>query len=113
MELTAVISAMEYLPKKCKVKLYSDSEYVVKSIEHGWARRWRENHWRRGDGDKEVPNADLWERLLELCKQHEIEFKWVKGHAGNKENVRSDKLALDAAKSPHLPVDEGYARQRS
>jgi len=106
MELMAVISGLEYLPKRCKVRLYSDSEYVVKAIEHGWARKWKSNHWRREN--KEVPNADLWERLLELCEQHEAEFRWVRGHASSKENICSDKLASKAASSPLLPPDEGY-----
>jgi ribonuclease HI len=106
MELMAVISGLEYLPKRCKVRLYSDSEYVVKAIEHGWARKWKANNFRREN--KEVPNADLWERLLAQCSQHEVEFRWVRGHASSRENICSDKLASKAARSPLLPPDEGY-----
>ena len=62
--------------------------------------------WMR-DG-KLVPNADLWERLLNLCAQHQVEFEWVKGHAGTLENERCDTLSVQAAKSPDLPQDKGY-----
>lgn len=106
MELMAVISGLEYLPKRCKVRLYSDSEYVVKAIERGWARKWKVNNFRREN--KEVPNADLWERLLEQCSQHEVEFRWIRGHASSRENICSDKLASKAARLPLLPRDEGY-----
>jgi ribonuclease HI len=53
-------------------------------------------------------NPDLWKRLLELCEYHEVEFRWVKGHAGNAENARCDELAMQAAQQLNLPVDKGY-----
>jgi ribonuclease HI len=73
----------------------------------GWARRWQTNGWRRNRHDKAV-NPDLWERLLTLCQTHEVEFIWVRGHAGNRENERCDGLAVQAIKQSNLPADEGY-----
>lgn len=107
MEIMAAIIGLGALTEKCKVTLYSDSEYVVKAISQGWARRWRKNGWKRNKKERAL-NSDLWERLLKLCDYHEVEFKWVKGHAGNPENTRCDQLALQAAQQANLPPDEGY-----
>ena len=96
MELMAAIVALESLKRRCQVKLYSDSKYVVDAIELGWAERWRENNWKRNKKDKAI-NPDLWERLLDLCEKHDVEFAWVKAHAGNRENERCDQLAKLAA----------------
>jgi ribonuclease HI len=109
MELMAVISGLEYLPKGGKVILYSDSQYVVKAVKYGWAWKWKANNFRRKD--KEVPNADLWERLLGELSQHEVELRWVRGHDASEGNICSDKLALKAATGPHLPPDEGYVKR--
>jgi ribonuclease HI len=73
----------------------------------GWAIRWRANGWLREDGDP-VKNADLWRRLLGLCKGHEVEFRWLRGHTGNRENERCDRLAVAAARGIGLAADEGY-----
>ena len=81
MELTAVIKGLEALKEKCEVDLYSDSKYVVDALSNGWAARWRENGWRRNKKENAV-NPDLWERLLELCEEHEVTFNWVRGHSG-------------------------------
>lgn len=94
MELTAVIKGLEALKRRCKVKIYSDSSYVVNGIEKGWARSWKENGWRKKD-KKPALNADLWDRLLSLLDLHEYEFKWVRGHAGHPENERCDRLAVE------------------
>ena len=94
MELLAVINGLEALNRKCKVKIYSDSSYVVNGITKGWAEGWRSNNWRKAD-KKPALNPDLWERLLNLLSQHEYEFEWIKGHAGHPENERCDKLAVD------------------
>ena len=75
----------------------------------GSAARWRANGWKRGNFHV-VPNADLWRRLLALCRIHEVEFVWVKGHAGNVENERCDALATAAARADNLPADDGYER---
>lgn len=93
MELLAVINAIEALSRPCKIKITTDSSYVVNGITKGWAESWRKNNWRKAD-KKPALNADLWERLLDGLKRHEYEFEWVKGHAGHPENERCDKLAV-------------------
>jgi ribonuclease HI len=110
MELMAAIVGLGALKEKCKVTLYSDSEYLVKAMSKGWAQRWRANEWRRNKRAK-VLNPDLWERLLQLCALHEVQFSWVKGHAGTPENIRCDELAMQAAQQSNLPVDEGFIPQ--
>ncbi|MGQ9546976.1 MAG: ribonuclease HI [Dehalococcoidia bacterium] len=110
MELTAAIVGLQALKEKCRVTLFSDSEYLVKAMSRGWAVRWRANGWKRGKKEK-VPNEDLWERLIQLCEQHEVQFSWVKGHSDAAENIRCDQLAVQAAQQPDLPPDEGYISQ--
>lgn len=107
MEILAAIVALNALKERSKVTLHSDSAILVKGIEQGWAKRWKANGWRRNKTDKAL-NVDLWDELLNLCELHDIEFQWVRGHAGNTENERCDQLATAAADSPDLPVDEGY-----
>jgi ribonuclease HI len=107
MEIMAAIVGLEALKEKCKVTLYSDSGYLVKAMSRGWVQRWRANSWKRNKREKAL-NPDLWERLLQLCEHHEVEFIWVKGHAANPENVRCDELAMQAAQQPNLPIDKGY-----
>jgi ribonuclease HI len=106
MEILACIVGLQSLKDRCAVTLYSDSQYVVNSIGKGWAKRWRKNGWMRND--EEVPNADLWEQLLDLCEKHKVSFKWVRGHAGNKENERCDFLARQGALSDKPVVDTVY-----
>ena len=108
MELMAAIVALEALKRRCRVKLYSDSKYLVDAMELGWAARWRDNNWKRNKKEKAL-NPDLWERLLKLCHRHEVEFLWVKAHAGNRENERCDQLAKQAAYQKDLPEDENYS----
>lgn len=110
MELTACIIGLKYLKTKSKVVLYSDSKYVVDSIEKGWARRWWANRWMKNKREK-VENHDLWRQLLRLCDQHEIEFVWVPGHAGNPENERCDQLSKQAANRPDLPPDIAFEQE--
>lgn len=107
MELMACIVGLNALKWKCSVTLYSDSKYVVNGIEKGWARRWRANLWMRNETEA-AENADLWEQLLCLCQTHDVKFVWVKGHAGNRENERCDKLATRSAAQKGLPPDEAY-----
>lgn len=104
MEMLAVIVGLETLKEKCKVTLYTDSQYVVNAIEKGWAKKWRANGWMRNNKEPAL-NADLWERMLRLCDFHQVKFIWVKGHAGNPENERCDQLAVAASKQPNLPED--------
>jgi ribonuclease HI len=109
MEILAAIKGLESLKGRCRVKLYSDSQYLVHAIEKGWAERWRSHGWWRNRREKAI-NPDLWERLLDLVEQHDVRFEWVRGHAGNTENERADVLAREAALGKNLAVDEMYER---
>ena len=91
MELMAAIRALEALKRRSHVKLYTDSIYVMKGIT-AWIHDWKRKGWRTAD-KKPVKNEDLWRRLDELAARHEIEWHWVKGHAGHPENERADALA--------------------
>ena len=104
MELLGVIAALEALKRPCDVTLISDSEYVVNAIAKGWLVNWQRKGWRKAD-KKPVMNIDLWQRLLPKLEEHNIEFCWTKGHAGNPENERCDELAVAASLRPNLPLD--------
>jgi ribonuclease HI len=91
MELTAVIRALESLEARSRVRLYTDSQYVQKGITE-WIHDWKRRGWRTA-GRKPVKNVDLWMRLDELARGHEVEWHWVRGHAGHPENERADALA--------------------
>ena len=109
MELLAVIAGLETLKDPCRVTIFSDSRYIVDAVNKGWATRWRANGWKRNKRERAI-NPDLWERLLDLMEVHDTEFRWVKGHAGNKGNERADALAVAASNSDDLAIDEGYER---
>lgn len=111
MELMAVIVALEALKRPAKVTLYSDSKYVVDALNKGWAKKWRANGWKRNKTEPAV-NPDLWQRLLAVAENHQVDFKWVRGHAGVAGNERVDKLATTAAHQPGLPPDPGYSGPR-
>jgi len=108
MEVLAAIIALETLKEPCRVKLYSDSRYLVDSIEKGWVKRWRQNNWKRNKTDV-AQNVDLWERLLPLLSRHDVRFIWVRGHAENAENNRCDVMARTAIEDGDFLHDEGYA----
>jgi ribonuclease HI len=91
MELTAVIRALEALKRPCRVRLYTDSQYVQKGISE-WIHGWKKRGWKTS-GNGPVKNADLWRRLDELAARHAVEWHWVKGHAGHPGNERADRLA--------------------
>ncbi len=93
MELTAAIKALETLKRPCAVVLHTDSEYLQKGITQ-WLPNWKRRGWKRKGGA--VKNEDLWRRLDELIQEHDVEWRWVKGHAGNVENERCDELANQA-----------------
>ncbi|MGE0701425.1 MAG: ribonuclease HI [Hyphomicrobiaceae bacterium] len=93
MELMAAISALEALKKPCKVALWTDSNYVKDGISK-WIHGWKRNGWKTAD-KKPVKNAELWQRLDEARRRHDIEWHWVKGHAGHDENERADELARE------------------
>ena len=109
MELMACIIGLNALKRKCAVIIHSDSKYVVNGIEKGWAKRWQANGWMRNKTEF-AENADLWKKLLKLCNAHDVEFKWVKGHAGNTENECCDQLAAKAALKRDLPTDTAYEK---
>lgn len=109
MELLAVIKGLEALKEPCRVKLYSDSRYVVDAIEKGWVLKWKQNGWMRNKKER-ASNADLWERLLPLLARHEVKFIWVKGHADNPGNERCDTLARLAIQTGNLLEDENYGK---
>jgi ribonuclease HI len=94
MELMAVIQGLEALKRPCRVVVTTDSQYVRNGITD-WIRRWRRNGWRTADGQP-VKNSDLWRRLDEIATGHQVEWRWVKGHAGHAENERADRLATAA-----------------
>ena len=93
MELTGVISALQALKEPCIVELYSDSKYVIDALEKGWAWGWKKKGWVKSD-KKPALNPDLWETLLNLIKNHEMHYHWVKGHANNKYNEICDSMAV-------------------
>ena len=97
MELMAAIRGLEALTKPCQVVLSSDSQYVVKGIQT-WLRDWKRRGWKKADG-KPVMNADLWQALDVELARHQVEARWVKGHAGHAENERVDRLANEAAQT--------------
>lgn len=107
MEIFAVIKGLEALKTACKVTVHSDSKYLVNAMTEGWVKRWKENNWWRNKQEKAV-NIDLWEKLLSLCEIHGVEFKWVKGHDGNRLNEKCDFLSVTSLKQKDLPIDEGY-----
>ena len=97
MELMAAIAGLEALKEPCRVKLYSDSKYLVDAYNQGWVYSWKKSGWKRGKD--ELKNPDLWDRLFLLTEKHEVTFIWVKGHNGHDYNERCDKLATDFADS--------------
>ncbi len=108
MELMAVIVALNsVLGERRNIVLFSDSSYVVNGVMKGWAKKWRSNNWLKSD-KSEALNKDLWAELLDLLDQLKVDFRWVKGHAGNELNERCDRLAVSSARSGGLPVDIGY-----
>ena len=107
MELLATIVGLEALTTTCCVTLYSDSKYVVDSVNRGFVFNWRDNDWFRTRSFR-AKNVDLWHRFLAAYEKHEVTLVWVKGHAGISENERCDQLAVEAAKTQSRSVDLGY-----
>jgi ribonuclease HI len=98
MELTAAIEGLSALKEPCKVKLYSDSQYLVNAINKGWLDSWKAKGWRKADKSP-VLNDDLWKIISDLLERHTVEFIWVKGHDGQPYNERCDALASGKAES--------------
>ncbi|HBU99828.1 ribonuclease HI, partial [Thalassospira lucentensis] len=91
MEMMAAISALEALKRPCIINVYTDSSYVRDGITK-WIFGWQKRGWKTAD-KKPVKNVELWQRMLEALKPHQVEWHWVKGHAGHPENERCDELA--------------------
>lgn len=109
----AVIVGLEALKRPCRVRLYSDSQYVVKAFNDHWIDGWQAKGWKNAKREP-VKNVDLWQRLLAAKAPHDVTFIWVKGHAGHEENERCDGLATSAADGGSLGVDdyfESHSRQ--
>ena len=103
MELLAVIVGLEHLKSnKSDVVVFSDSKYVVDSVEKKWVFQWQKK------GFKGKKNADLWKRFLLIYQKHNVSFQWVKGHAGHPENEKCDLLAVEASDFKELLIDQGY-----
>lgn len=107
MELMAAIEGLSALKEPCNVTLYSDSKYLVDSVNKGWIESWQKNGWKNSKKEK-VKNRELFEELIKLMDVHNVELKWVKGHDGHAQNERCDELATSAAKKDDLETDEGY-----
>ena len=101
MELTAAAAALEALSRPCVVALHTDSEYLKNGVTR-WQTGWVRRNWRNAAGDP-VANMDLWRRVLDAAKPHQIEWKWVRGHSGDENNERVDRLATAA----RLSVEAG------
>ncbi|MGB0895970.1 MAG: ribonuclease HI [Flavobacteriaceae bacterium] len=103
MELLAVIVALELLKKEnTTVKVFTDSKYVVDSVEKKWLFGWEKKAF------KDKKNPDLWKRFLKTYRKHQVSFQWIKGHNNHKQNERCDYLAVEASKKERLLVDENY-----
>jgi len=105
MELLAVIVALEQLKKeKTKVKVFTDSKYVVDSVDKKWVFGWEKK------GYKDKKNPDLWKRFLKIYRKQEVSFQWIKGHNNHKQNDRCDFLAVESSKKDGLLIDKEYMR---
>ncbi len=103
MELLAVIKGLEELKLPgSTVTVFSDSKYVVESVEKGWIWNWVKKDF------KDKKNKDLWLRFIQIYQKHKVKFHWIKGHAGHPENERCDQLAVAAAENKNLLIDQGY-----
>ena len=103
MELMSVVAALEALKKTGEeVIVYSDSKYVVDSVEKGWLMNWVKNDFK---GKK---NADIWKRFLKVYQLHRVKFRWIKGHSNHPENERCDEMAVASSSTGNLMVDSGF-----
>jgi ribonuclease HI len=108
MELLAVIAGLEAIKKEgISITIYSDSKYVVDSVEKGWIWGWLKKNFAK------KANADLWQRYIPLHNKLKPKFIWIKGHAGHPENERCDQLAVQAASGPRLLIDHWYEANKN
>ncbi|HEY8419472.1 MAG TPA: ribonuclease HI [Clostridia bacterium] len=97
MELFAIIYALKALKERCKVNIYSDSAYVIDSINNKWLDKWKSNNWKTASND-DVKNIDLWQDLILYASKHDVTWHKVKGHSDNEYNNRCDKIAREEIK---------------
>lgn len=106
MELLAVVEALKKIKKdNQKIIIYTDSKYVVNSVEKKWVFAWQKNNF------KKKKNIDLWLEFLKEYKKHSVKLKWIKGHNDHPQNERCDSLAVEASKKETLLIDKGYEQQ--
>lgn len=106
MELLAVVEALKKIKKdNQKIIVYTDSKYVVNSVEKKWVFAWQKNNF------KKKKNIDLWLEFLKEYKKHSVKLKWIKGHNDHPQNERCDSLAVEASKKKTLLIDKGYEQQ--
>ncbi len=108
MELLAAIAGLEALKESCAVSLHSDSQYLIHAMTRGWLNGWKRNGWARGPKKEPLSNADLWRRLDQAAARHQIDWQWLRGHAGDARNERCDQLAKAAASADSVKTDDGY-----
>ncbi len=107
MELRAAIAGLEVLREPCEVTIFSDSKYLVDANNQRWIRGWQRKGWINSKKEP-VKNRDLWERLVAAMEPHKVQWKWVKGHAGDAGNERCDELANEAVAGRKLLEDVGF-----
>jgi ribonuclease HI len=110
MEMMAAIAGLKTLQRPSRVRLFSDSQYLINGMTQGWARSWKRNGWRRSTKEPAL-NPDLWEELLELDAKHSIQWIWVRGHTGDPMNEACDQLSVQLAKRHAERIDEVYEAQ--
>ena len=109
MEMTAVLRGLEALSEPCKVTVETDSQYIKNGITR-WVKRWKRNGWRT-KGRSPVKNKGLWIELDAAAARHNVQWRWVKGHADHADNNRCDELARQAARS-RVEIRDGIRSQR-
>ena len=102
MELRAAVEALAALKEPCRVRLHTDSAYLHRAFTDGWLGRWQQTGWKTAS-KKPVENQDLWRRLLEVSREHDVEWVKVKGHASDEMNNRVDRLAVQAMRAQGVP----------
>ena len=109
MELMGIIEPLRLLKESCKVIIYTDSMYIVNSMNKGWLKGWVKRNWKRSDKEP-VANIDLWKIMLEVQETHQLEFNWIRGHNEHEENERCDELAVLARQGDVLEIDTEYEK---
>lgn len=107
MEMRAAIAALELLREPCEIELHSDSKYLVDAMSKKWIDGWKKRGWQTAAKDP-VKNKDLWLRLVAAMGSHKIDWRWVKGHAGHRDNERCDELANMGVTGGNLQEDVGF-----